>query len=294
MDPLLYDKVNIALQEDDPEKRAEAIAQLEAAGEVGAVRMALCHVKNESSKEILKRIGSMARRVGADQWTELIRSELAISKPLEKCRLLFIMRFLDDYDIHMLAAEQFGVEETVVRRAALKVLDKLDKGTKLRMFKNLALDSSPEKRTRAVRALSAFKHPAVVPILKRGLNDAEYEVRLISYQALQGLQAAGIKEAAEIIAKVPAPTPPAAAPAEAEPAAASTEADAAEEGDEGGNGHKRITPIERLLSEGKTCRSCKHSKKERPDKKKMAPQRLWCGHLKKETLPAKTCLRGAW
>ena len=289
LDPLLYDKVNIALREDDPEKRAEAISQLEAAGETGAVRMAICHAKNETSKELLKRIGSMARKAGSDKWTELIRSELDVCEPLEKCRLLFVMRFLDDYDIHMLAAEQFGVKEMVVRRAALKVLDKVDKSTKLRMFKNLSLDKEPEKRLRAIRGISAFKHPAIVPILKRGLNDTEFEIRMEAYTALQTLQSAGIKEAVELLAKVPAPTPSAETPDEdeyefAEPTGEET----------GGNGRTKMTPIERLLSEGKNCRECKHSSKERTDKKKMAPNRLWCKHLKKETMPQKTCLRGTW
>ena len=289
LDPLLYDKVNIALREDDPEKRAEAISQLEAAGETGAIRMAICHAKNETSKELLKRIGSMARKAGADKWTELIRSELDVCEPLEKCRLLFVMRFLDDYDIHMLAAEQFGVKETVVRRAALKVLDRVDKSTKLRMFKNLSLDQEPEKRLRAIRGVSAFKHPAIVPILKRGLNDSEYDVRKEAYTALQALQAAGIKEAAELLTKVPAPTPPAEVPV-------AEEAEVVDDGagEEAGNGRKKMTPIERLLSEGKNCRECKHSSKERTDKKKMAPNRLWCKHLKKETMPQKTCLRGSW
>lgn len=283
----MYDKVNLSLRDEDPQRRAEAIAQLEGENDSAAVRIALSHVRRESSLELLKRIAKMARKAGSGQWSELLGSQLKQSDPMEKCRLLFVMQYLDDYDIHLLAAEQFGVEEMAVRKAALKVLNRIDKGTKLRLFKNLALHDESEKRIRAMRAIVAFKHPAIVPILKRGLKDSEYEIRQAAYQGLTTLKDASIAEAAEIIAKVPAPKAPPKIPVEEEPKAQ-------EQDEEEDESRKKMTPIERLLSEGKTCRSCVHSKKERDDKQKMAPQRIWCSHLKKETLPAKTCLRGSW
>jgi len=42
------------------------------------------------------------------------------------------------------------------------------------------------------------------------------------------------------------------------------------------------------------CRECQYAGKLRPDKQKMAPMRLWCGLLKKETSPIKNCPRGRW
>jgi hypothetical protein len=42
------------------------------------------------------------------------------------------------------------------------------------------------------------------------------------------------------------------------------------------------------------CRECSYVRKDRPDKAKMAPQRMWCSLLKKETSASKTCPRGKW
>jgi hypothetical protein len=43
-----------------------------------------------------------------------------------------------------------------------------------------------------------------------------------------------------------------------------------------------------------SCRTCGFRKNDRPDKQKMAPMRLWCSLLRKETSPTKTCPRGKW
>lgn len=288
MDPLFYEQVGQALRAEDPRKRAQAIVELGKTGEYGAIRMALSHAKHETKKAILEHIGNMARQAGAAQWADLLRDQLALCRPDEKCRLLFVMRYLDDHAIHLLAAEQFGVENSSVRKAAFTIINHLDKKTKLRLFKNLAMDREIEKRIRAIRGVLAFKHGAVVPILKRALKDAEYDVRRAAYDGLQTLHAAGVSEASAVLDKVPEPTPPA-EPTPTPPAVA-TETDGASDS----NDDERMTPIERMLKEGKTCRVCKHMAKERCDKKKMAPNRLWCKHLKKETLPTKTCLRGSW
>lgn len=293
MDPLLFEQLGQALRDDDAETRYKAINELANANDTGAVRMAISHARVEGKVAILQAIGQMVQRTKGD-WDSLLQSQLKISDNTEKCRILYIMSFIDEPTIHMIAADLFGSEDMSVRKAALKVLSKLDKNGKLGLFRKLVADKEADKRLRAVKSVSAFKHKDIISILKTGLRDSEYDIRIASYNGFLALQKAGIPEATAFLEKTPQP--------EAPPVVEAPEPEAVEvieEGSEGGpdrgdGGCARLNAVDRLTQEGKLCKNCMFSKRERTDKQKMAPMRLWCTNLKKEILPKNTCIRGKW
>lgn len=292
MDPLLFEQLGQALRNDDAETRYKAIHELASTNDTGAVRMAICHARIEGKVAILQIIGQMAQQTEGD-WNSLIQSQLDISDNDEKCRILYIMSFIDNPTIHMMAADLFGHEDISVKKAALKVLGKLDKNGKLRLFKKLASHKEVPTRLRAVKSVVAFKHRDIISILKTGLRDSEYDIRIAAYKGFIALQQAGIPEAAEFLEITPQPEAPSIVDSP-EPEVIEAPEETSEEVDRGDGGSARLNAVDRLTAEGKLCKNCISSQTTRTDKQKMAPMRLWCTNLKKEVLPKNTCIRGKW
>jgi len=294
MDPLLFEQLGRALRNDDAETRFKAIQELSKTQDAGAVRMAISHARTETKLAILQAIGKMAQQVDG-KWDSLIKSQLDVSDNDEKCRILYIMSFLNDKKLHMMAADLFGHKDTSVRKAALKVLGKLGKDEKLHLFRKLITDKEVDTRLRAIKSVLSFKHKDVIPVLKTGIRDKEYDVRIASYEAIVTLKNAGIEEASVFLEKTQKPVPPPVSAAKPETAASNgTGGNDDDKNSKGENGSARMNAVDRLLGEGKTCKTCVHAKRERTDKQKMAPLRLWCINLKKEILPKHTCIRGKW
>ena len=291
MDPLLFEQLGQALRNDDAEIRYKAIQELARTNDPGAVRMALSHAKSEGKVAILNAIAEMAQTIDGD-WESLILSQLNVSNETEICRILYVMSFINDKKLQIIAADLFGHDDMSVRKAALKCLGKLGKNEKLSLFRQLVSDKEIEKRLRAVQSIAAFKHKDVIPVLKTGMRDKEYIIREAAWKSLTALKDAGIAEAVDFIEKSQKPVPPEATEEPPEEIPEDTSADEPNEPDRAGCA--RLNAVDRLLGEGKTCKNCVHSKPERTDRQKMAPLRKWCVNLKKEVLPKQTCIRGKW
>lgn len=287
---MFYESVGKALRNSDPVARAAALKQLGQVDETSALRMILSHVPKEDEQSNLELIGSLMSQRALGECVDFLRSQIQASDDTEKVRLLFVLGFINHVDVFTMAAEQFGEEEQRVAVAAFNVLRRLGKERVLQLFTSLAHSKESDTRVRAMRALAKFSNAEVVPILHRGLSDGAYDVRKASWDGLQRLQQIGITQAGVILADVIEPPAPGGAPA--------TELgeDFAGEDEEGGYdpNSPRLTGLDKLKAEGKSCRSCVYMKRQRPDKKKMAQTRLWCGLIGKETVGERICARGKW
>lgn len=277
MDPLLYEKVNLALRSDDRGVRAEAIGRLAELDGFGAARMILSHARREDDDELLSKLAALTRDRGLTDCADFIREQLEQANAREKVRILYISQFVKDPQMMTVAAEHFGDPDRDVTQAAWRIFGTLPKDRKISILGRLAMADCAVRRARALRGFAKFRNAEVVGYLARGLKDADYDVKLAAWEGLDSLRGLGVAEAVTALGSTARP----------EPALPSDDGAGASDG--GGS-----TAMERNVEKGWICRTCSHISRTRPDGQAMSASRLWCSLIGKETLGNRTCPRGFW